>query len=61
MEITNDLLKSTQRSLQESKLQICQLQNDLKVSHPSCFIKENALGIMEGPHGEENHEEGAGL
>ena len=31
LEITNELLKSTQRSLQESKLQICQLKMDLKV------------------------------
>ena len=61
LEITIDLLKSTQISLKESKLQICQLQNDLKVSHLSCFMEENVLGIMEGPHVEENHEEGADL
>ena len=32
LEITNDLLKSTQISLKESNLQICQLQNDFKIS-----------------------------
>ena len=31
LEITNYLMKSTHRSLKESKLHICQLQNDLKV------------------------------
>ena len=35
LEITNNLLNSTQRSLQESKLQIFQLQKDLKVPHLS--------------------------
>ena len=61
LEITNDLLKSTQRSLQDSKLQIYQIQNYLKVSHLSCIMEEIFLGIMEGPHGEDNHEEGADL
>ena len=32
LEITNNLLKSTERFFQESKLQICQLQRELKVS-----------------------------
>ena len=61
LEITSDLLKSTQRLLQESKLQICHLQKDLKVSSLSCFMEGNFLGIMEGPHVEDNHEEGADL
>ena len=61
LEITIDLLKSTQISLRESKLQICQLQNDLKMSHLSCFMEENVLGIVEGPHVEDNHEGGAYL
>ena len=30
LEITSNSLKSTQRSLQESKLQICQIQKELK-------------------------------
>ena len=59
LEITIDLLKSTQISLRELKLQICQLQNDLKMSHLSCFMEENVLGIVEGPHVEDNHEGGA--
>ena len=61
LEITNDLLKSTQRSLEESKLQICQLQKELKVSHLSCCMEGNVLGIMEEPHVEDNHEGGAYL
>ena len=61
LEITIDLLKSTQISLRESKLQICQIQNDLKMSHLSCFMEENVLGIVEGPHVEDNHEGGADL
>ena len=39
LEITNNLLKSTQRSLQDSKLQIFQLQKELKVSHLSCCME----------------------
>ena len=27
----------------------------------SCIMEESVLGIMEGPHGEDNHEEGADL
>ena len=61
LEITNELLKSTQRFLQESKLQICQLQRELKVSPLSCCMEGNVLGLMEEPHVEENHEEGADL
>ena len=61
LKITSNFLKSTQRSLQESKLQICQLQKELKVSHLSWCMEANVLGIMEKPHVEENHEEGADL
>ena len=61
LEVTNNLLKSTQRSLQDSKLQICQFQKDLKVSHLSCCMEGNVLGIMEGSHVEDNHEGGADL
>ena len=61
LEITNNLLKSTQISLQDSKLQIFQLQKELKVSHFSCCMEGNVLGIMEEPHVEDNHEGGADL
>ena len=61
LEITSDLLKSTQRSLQYSKLQIFQLQKDLKVSHLSCCMEGIVLVIMEEPHVEDNHEGGADL
>ena len=60
LEITSNLLKRTQRSLQESKLQIFQLQKELKVSHLSCCMEGNVLG-MEEPHVEDIHEEGAYL
>ena len=61
LEITSNLLKSTQRFLQESKLQICQLQKELKVSRLSCCMEGNILGIMEEPHVQDNHEGGAYL
>ena len=61
LEITSDLLKSTQRFLQESKLHICQIQEYLKVSSLSFCMEGNVLFIMEGPHVEENHEEGVDL
>ena len=61
MAITSNFLKSTQRSLQESKLQIYKLQKDLKVSHLSCCKEGNVLGIMEKPHVEDNHEDRADL
>ena len=38
LEMTSDLLKRTQRFLQESKLYICQLQKYLKVSPLSCCM-----------------------
>ena len=61
LEITSNSLKSTQISLQESKLQTYQLQKYLGVSHLSCFMEGNVLGIMEETHVEDNHEEGANL
>ena len=39
LEITSNLLKRTQRSLQESKFHIFQLHKDLKVSHLSCCME----------------------
>ena len=45
--ITSNLLKRTQRSLQESRFHIFQFQKDLKLSHLSCYIEGNVLGIME--------------
>ena len=50
LEITSNSLKSTQRSLQESKLQKYQLQKELRMSHLSCFMEGNFLGLMEEPH-----------
>ena len=61
LEITSNSLKSTQRSLQESKFQIYQIQKELKVSHFSSCTEGNFLGIMEEPHVEDIHEEGAYL
>ena len=61
LEITSDLMKSTQRFLQELKLNICKLQRDLKVSPLLCFMEGNVLGLMEEPHVEENHDEGVDL
>ena len=61
MDITNELLKSTQRSLQDSKLEIFQLQKEFKVSHHSCCMEGNVLGIMEEPHVEDSHEGGSDL
>ena len=31
------------------------------MSHLSCFMEENVLAIVEGPHVEDNHEGGADL
>ena len=31
------------------------------MSHLSCFMEENILGIIKGPHVEDNHEGGAYL
>ena len=44
LEITSDLLKSTQRFLQDSKFQICQLQREFNVSPLSCCMEEIFLG-----------------
>ena len=56
LEITSNFLKSTQRSLQESKLQTYQLQKELRMSHLSCCLEGNVLGIMGKSHVEEGHE-----
>ena len=61
LEITSELLKRTQRFLQKSKLQICQLQKDLNVSHLSCCMEGNVLGLIEELHVEDSHEEGTDL
>ena len=61
LEITSNLLKSTQRSLQDSKLQIFQFQKEIKVSHLSYCMEGSVLGIMEEPHVEDSHEGGADL
>ena len=67
-EATYDSLKRTQESLQESILQIDQLQRDLNVPHPpSCMEKNHVkmvvttLDVLKEPHVEENHEEGVDL
>ena len=44
--ITSNFLKSTQRSLQESKLQIYKIQKELKVSHLSCCMEGIFLGVV---------------
>ena len=56
LEITSNLLKRTQRSLQKSKLQLCKLQKEWNVLHLSCCMEGNFLGIMEEPCLEDNHE-----
>ena len=61
LEITSDLLKSTQTFLQESNLQICKLQRELNVSPLSCCMEGNVLVLMEEHHGEEKHGEGSYL
>ena len=61
LEITSELLKSTQRSLQESKLHICQIQKELKVSHLSCCMEGNVLGIMEEYLVEDGHEKSSDM
>ena len=55
LEITSNLLKRTQISLQESKLQIFQTQKDFKVSPLSCCMEGNVLGIMEEYNLEDEH------
>ena len=56
LEITSNSLKSTQRSLQESKLQNYQLQKELRMSHLSCCMEGNVLGIVEEFSVEDGHE-----
>ena len=46
LEITSNSLKSTKRSLQESMFQTYQLQKELRMSHISCFMEGNVMGIM---------------
>ena len=38
-----------------------QIQRDLKVSPLLCCMEGNVLGLMEEPHVEDNHKEGADL
>ena len=61
-------MKKTQEYLQESRLQIDQLQMDLNVPHlPYCMEKNHVhmvgttLDVLKGPHVEDNHEEGENL
>ena len=56
LEITSNSLNTTQRSLQESKLQTYQLQKELIMSHLSCCMEGNVPSIMEKSHVEEGHE-----
>ena len=54
--IINNSFKSTQKSLQELKLQTYQLQKYLRMSHLSCFMEGNFLGIMGKSHVDEGLE-----
>ena len=65
---TYDSLKRTQESLQESRLQIDQIQMDLNVPHPPSCMENNhvrmvvtTLDVLKEPHVEDNHEEGEDL
>ena len=67
-EATYDSLKRTQEALQESILQIDQLQRELNVPHPPSCMERNhvhmvvtTLDVLKEPHVEDNHEEGADL
>ena len=55
-EITSNSLKITPRSIQESNLHTYKIQNELRMSHLSCCMEGNILGIMGKSHGEEGHE-----
>ena len=59
LEITSSSLKSTERSLQDSNLQTYQLQKELRMSHLSCCMEGNVLGIMGKSRVEEGHEKRA--
>ena len=61
-------MKRTQEALQESILNIDQIQRELNVPHPpSCMennhvhMVETTLDVLKEPHVEDNHEEGADL
>ena len=67
-EATYDSLKRTQEALQESRLQIDQIQRDLNVPHPPYCMENNhvhmvvtTLDVLNEPHVEDNHEKGADL
>ena len=67
-EATYDSLKRTQEALQESRLQIDQIQMDLNVPHPPYCMEKNhvhmvvtTLDVLKEPHVEDNHEEGVDL
>ena len=68
MEATYDSLKRTQEALQESRLQIDQIQRDLNVPHPPYCMEKNHVhmvgttwDVLKEPHVEDNHEEGVDL
>ena len=61
-------MKRTQEALQESRLQISKLQRELNVPHPPSCMETNhvhmvgtTLDVLEEPHVEGKHEEGADL
>ena len=67
-EATYDSLKRNQEALQESRLQIDQLQRELNVPHPSSCMENNhmhmvgtTLDVVEEPNVEHKHEGGADL
>ena len=67
-EATCDSLKRTQESLQNLRLHIYQLIKELNVPHPpSCMENDHVhmvgatLDVLEEPHMEDKHEEGAYL
>ena len=61
LEITSNSLKSIQIYLQESKLQTYELQKELRMSHLSCCMEGNVLGIMGKYHVYEGNEKRAYL
>ena len=54
-------LESTQKDIQESKLQLYKLQKELYVPHLSSCMEGNASGIMEEIYVEDEHDESSDL
>ena len=61
LEIISNSLKRTQKYLQESKLQNYQIQKELRMSHLSCCMEGDVLGIVEEFLVENGHEKSSDL